>query len=269
VAAAPSTPPPAPRVARSGVRGAATGAVQYGARDFAAARVRLSADEQSMVRYVLAEWSGEAGCRSSFGAMAERLVQYSVTGRPDAAISDAEVIHCATGGDGMRADRMFPQEQWSNDRRDRYGDPSHQAHRRNAIVAAYRALCELARKDVVTLQALYGDRPPWVPAGNLPLLWDSAINADYWRVAPMTDSYAGMEASLERFRALRRRLTDAQVAAARDDYRRDEYKAAARKLREDIRKLEAAAEKSPERRAVGKECEVAIADATRAYWRAA
>ena len=119
---------------------------------------------------------------------------------------------------------------WSNDRRTKWGERSRQQLRRDDILRTYRALCELARADVVVLQVVYGDRPPWVPSGNLPLLWDKAVNREYWRVAPLCPAYGdGIEHRIDR-----KRVTAVQRA--------------------DVL------------RAVGLECEQAIGRATRAYW---
>lgn len=183
-----------------------------------------------MVRYVVSEWSGEVGCRSSFGAMAERLAAQAPSSS-----GDEQTVYCPSGSTGIALDQMFLQEQWCNDRRDRYGRPSRQAERRADIGRAYLALCSMPRHHARVLYVLHGDTPPAMPAKAL---WEKAVDAEYRRLARMAPAYLALGGDLLDFE---RRIDRKRVSLL---------------------------ERASLLRAVGAECEAMIVAATRAYWAA-
>lgn len=189
-------------------------------------KLRLLAIEVDPLRYVLSEWSGEAGLSSNMSAQMERLAQdpnmlEDVTrkrhrarpvtrfGRVDAAAyrehweDKLQLMHVPSAKPAADVEALATQEKWCDKATadERFGRPDPRGDVKvsecDKIVRAWRALCLMAAarlESLVILHALYGDLPPGLPMRGL---WSKSVDDEYRRVSRYAAHSGGTAAALE------------------------------------------------------------------------
>lgn len=257
----------------------------FGGRRLSIARYRLSAEEQAGIRYVVAEWDGDAGCRSAHGPMVEKLAAMQVRrekmkhrkhrhlakrtsdlvaamGMSVADIEMAAAHQCVFVPKSNRSnvrpesELLHVQEQWSNVRHGK------QTKMRAAWLAAYRALCRIPTGHQAVLVRLYGTMPPGLPPAGL---WHRDMDLEYRRVAGLTDAYADACASQDDMVGATFRCVRGQPAIVSFCDRGAALSAFERSIGRGV----APEVRTSRLRAIAEECEALIVAASRAYQAAA
>lgn len=208
-----------------------------------AERRRLSADHQTLIRYVFCDWAAEVGARSNCETVINQMIEAG-RGSEIVAAQNASAerrrcdrcqlarrsartqcprcgyapqeIYCHPPGAGVvrvGTGLLFAQERWSDDRELRRRGEGGRDRREN-VLHAWRALVSLEGNRVaslVILHALYGDRPPgmMLPEGT----WPKAVDAEYRRVVRYTEIAGGSDTSIEK-----RLLIDKRKRKASESY---------------------------------------------------
>lgn len=157
-----------------------------------ASRIRLTSRESATISYVFSDWDSEIGLASNFGVMAQALAskatpetetqtrRRAASREPQTAVPKAD-LHT------FDVDKMSVIELWCMKKREA----------RDEILRCWRALCAMGQArdpSLIVLFALYGDRPPGLPAAGR---WPKDVDQDYRRVVRYADGSGGSGAELD------------------------------------------------------------------------
>jgi hypothetical protein len=196
-----------------------------------ATKLRLTAEEVRLIRYVLVDWGGECGVGSAtmHEMNCETMVEQDLRGqgpkpgrqgirlalasmprlpkqdrkrrkwaRAEAAMRAANEMIKVKGTQPYAVDHMWSQEKWADkataDERFRRVNERSEC---DAILGCWRTLGRMAESKsmaLIVLNALYGGLPPGLPE---PHLWPAAVDLEYRRVCRYTESGHGGGASLD------------------------------------------------------------------------